>query len=627
MIRISSEARGAITRKLQQRFDMNAEDAEVLIGDVISALARDDRTLFFKVKYYIYRNDSVAVSDRIFKTLYEIHTILISDPENDVHIREIEGKVLRFVLGLHRDQFSQIQRIERHNETVQRIKRQTSDQLNEMLDTQKLMIANISHEMRTSLNAVTGYITQVIGSGAVQGEEQAYLEKANRASESLRSLVTDILDISKINAGEMEIREDYFWLDEVLLHCIDLVIETANNKGLAFEVSTDFFPMRLLGDAQRIIGILVNLLGNAVKFTDRGRVRLEVRKVEEYRDAVKLHFRVCDTGIGMEPQQVATIFEPYSRFAKERQGIGLGMLISKKLAQRMGGELRVESTPGEGTAFDFTVRLPLERGAMAKMQGMLICFFNDMKDESIARLFDQKMRFLQRCGAETVLFSKEMEFTKFLLNEYEKAPDIITIASYREAFDKYDALIHYLKVKPKFAKTTFIAEQTGERQAMSYFDKSFERFSTISAYTNVTAAPSRHISADASEMLQKIRILAVDDIATNLEVLKLFISNKYPQVVLDMAMGGYEAIGMYKTVSYDLIFLDLKMPGLNGFSVLEKFRSIKRPPETYALTADIYKGTYEKVMEAGFAGLLEKPLQPDRLFALLDHLFSPKQTD
>ncbi len=493
-----------------------------------------------------------------------------------------------------------------------------TERLNKMLDTQKLMIANISHEMRTSLNAITGYITLINDKDVLSGEDKAYLEKANNSASVLRALVSDILDISKINSGQMEIKNTLFWLDETILHSIDNVMLEANKKNLEFTTDVVFFPYRLLGDAQRIMEILTNLLSNAIKFTDSGSVHLSVEKTVESDDVVKIVFRVEDSGIGMSSEETKEIFEPYTRFKSERQGVGLGMYISHRLAKKMDGSLSVHSKEGEGSVFDFTVRLKQEIDSSVHMENRQICFFNDTKDAHHQNVFKQKLHLLEQYGAKITSFTDETEFTNQLLNMQGKIPDIISITTYPKAYPKYDALINYLKNIKKFNKTYFIAEQTGSRLPLNNFDKTFERFSTVPAYIHAIEMLNKRTGKEDLSTTNELRILAVDDIATNLEVLKLFITNKYPGAVLDMALGGYEAVGMYKTSKYNLVFLDLKMPGLNGFNVLEKLKSIKMPPPVYALTADVYKDTFDRVMDAGFTGMLEKPLQPEILFETIE---------
>ncbi len=606
-----------IRLKISKAFGLNELESAILADDVESALTRNDRKLFYKIRYYIHLHNDPEYSRNIFKCAFDTYVLLINRADTEADREYLGEFFLMFYENIYYEECKQSQKIGKRSDTVKKVLQHMTIQSNKMLDTQKLMIANISHEMRTSLNAISGYITQINRKNILKAEEKSYLQKADTAAAALQMLVSDILDISKINSGQMEIKEDQFWLDEVILHSIDNMMISHKNNNIVFTAEVDFFAQKMLGDGQRIMEILTNLLTNAIKFTDKGFVHLSVEKIEENIEDITVLFRVEDSGIGMSQEHIKEIFEPYTRFENERQGVGLGMFIAHNLAKKMGGNLRVESELDKGTVFDFSVKLKQLPTPSIRMDRRKICFFNDTKDRKNQNIFEQKQDLLKQYGADISLFTEEAEFTNYLLNVSGKNPDIVTIITDAQSYERYDALIHYLKNIKKFHHTHFIAEQTGERLSLDYFDQSFERFSTLSAYIQAIELLNRQNDQKYS-MKSELRILAVDDIETNLEVLKLFIMNQYPKAVLDMALGGYEAVGMYKTGSYDIVFLDLKMPGLNGFDVFEKLKEIKTLPPVYALTADVYKDTFDKVMKAGFNGMLEKPISPNVLFNTIE---------
>ncbi len=459
--------------------------------------------------------------------------------------------------------------------------------------------------------------------GVLSQEDKGYLDKANYAISILKRLVSDILNVSKINTEQMEIKEEPFWMDEMILKCIDSIILGVNKKNITFRVDADILPYRLIGDQHHMMGIVVNLLSNAVKYTDNGYVHLSVKKelVPEEMEMIKIVFRVEDSGIGMTQEQLKKIFDPYIRFKIEKEGVGLGLHIASKMADKLGGKLTVKSRLSEGSTFDFTINVKQDRRNPVNMHNKVLCFFNNEKEEKIS---EQKRDCLKHFGAKIIYFTEEESFTDYLLSIKEEIPDIISISTYHEAYTKFDALIHYLKNITRFQKTHFIAERTKTMFPLEHFDKVYERFAPISAYIKFLKLSDEQQDKTAQLSAKQIRILAVDDLETNLEILKLFITNKYPYVVLDLAMGGYEAIGMYKTQIYDIILMDLKMPGLNGFEVFEKFKVIKPLPSIYALTADVYKDTYDRVLSAGFSGLLEKPLQVDLLFEAIEKVIHEK---
>jgi len=498
-----------------------------------------------------------------------------------------------------------------------KILKDKSDQLDELLNSQQLMLTNISHEIRTSLNAISGYLSFIDKKDTLSQEDKAYLDKANHATLTLKSLVSDILNVSKLNTGQMEIKEESFWLDELILKCIDSVTLKLNKKNITFKVDADILPYKVIGDHYHILGIVVNLLSNAVKYTDEGFVHFTVKKesVSKKSGVIRIVFQVEDSGIGMTQEQLKKIFDPYMRFKIEKEGVGLGLHIASKMADKLGGDLTVESRISEGSTFTFAITIKQDSENSVSMHNKVLCFFNNLKE---TKVFEQKRDFLKQFGAKVIYFNEEEAFTDYLLNVRDEIPDIISVSTYHEAYTKYDALIHYLKNITRFQKTHFIAERTETLLPLEYFDKIYERFTPISAYINFLKLSDEQHNKTVHSSGKTIRILAVDDLETNLEVLRLFIENKYPYAIVDLAMGGYEALGMYKTQIYDIILMDLKMPGLNGFEVLEKFKSIKPVPPTYALTADVYKDTYERVKYAGFMGLLEKPLQVDLMFKAIE---------
>ena len=511
---------------------------------------------------------------------------------------------------------------EKSEDTVQKVLQNKSRRLDELLKSQQLMITNISHEIRTSLNAISGYLSLIDKKDILTKEDKGYLDKANYATSTLKTLVSDILNVSKINTGQMEMKEESFWLDEMILKCVDSIMLGVNKKNITFKIEADVLPYKLIGDHHHMVGIVVNLLSNAIKYTDDGFVHFIV-KIDQNDDdgTVKILFQIEDSGIGMTQQEIEKIFDPYTRFKTEREGIGLGLHIASKLADKLGGDLTVKSKLAVGSIFNFTVKVKQDNENAISMYTKVLCFFNNTKE---TKVFEQKLDFLKQFGAKVIHFSDEQEFTDYLLNVKDEIPDIISVSTYHEAYTKYDALIHYLKNISRFQKTHFIAEGTETRIPLSYFDEIYERFTPISAYIHALRLSDKQQNELDVLIENNIHILAVDDIETNLEILKLFIENRYPHATLDLAMGGYEAIGMYKTQTYDIILMDLKMPGLNGFEVLEKLKAIKIPPPVYALTADVYKDTYDRVMYTGFTGLLEKPLQLDLMFEAMEKAVNEK---
>lgn len=222
-------------------------------------------------------------------------------------------------------------------------------------------LANMSHEIRTPMNAIIG-LSHLALNRQVSDDVRDYLEKINNSSESLLGILNDILDFSKIEAGKLQIENHRFNLDNVLGNLSNLFSHRAEEKHLAFgiEVAEDV-PTDLFGDALRLQQILSNLLGNALKFTERGNVAVKIKLLDAEKSQVRLHFSVCDTGIGLSQKDQAKLFQPFSQVdtsaTRRFGGTGLGLAISRNLLNLMGSDLQVESTPGKGSTFTFDLLL------------------------------------------------------------------------------------------------------------------------------------------------------------------------------------------------------------------------------------------------------------------------------
>jgi signal transduction histidine kinase/AmiR/NasT family two-component response regulator len=227
-------------------------------------------------------------------------------------------------------------------------------------------LANMSHEIRTPLNAIIG-MTHLLRQSPVTDDQQARLVKVENASRHLLSIINNILDLSKIEAGRMQLEETDFTLGEVLEHTRALIAEAAADKGLAVDVDAGNSELRLYGDVTRVRQGLLNFAGNAVKFTEHGRISLRARIEDRTDDKLCVRFEVADTGIGLSPEQAARLFEAFEQAdtstTRKHGGTGLGLTITRRLAHLMGGDAGVISTPGQGSTFWFTARFRRSEGA------------------------------------------------------------------------------------------------------------------------------------------------------------------------------------------------------------------------------------------------------------------------
>jgi len=602
-----------LIRNAQKRFSISYETAQKLVKDFQNLLEKDDLKFIYDLNYAIFHRRNHKFTKNILNSIVETYVYLYGEAKTkqDKETIRINFEKLFDMIFIERCQYSK--RLEEKGHRTQKILQHTTKRLNETLETQELMIANISHEMRTSLNAISGYLTIINDRGVLQGEDKQYLNKASHATRTLKALVSDILSITKINSGQLEIQKEDFWLDRMLLKCIDNIALILKKKSkIQFQTDIEFIPFMVYGDQNHIMEIIINILSNAVKYTDNGYIKLKMHTHKISQEEIMVHFVIADSGIGMTQEQVNHIFSPYSRFKTEKQGLGLGMHIAHQLAKKLDGTLSVHSEYHKGSIFTFSIKMCISQKGKIDVSNRKVCFFCENRENL---LFQKRVEFLEQEGAFVELFEKENEFVSYLLTLDKNVPDFISISSSTDGYAKYDALIYYLKSLPIFKNTIFIAENINQHLSLNYFDEVYEHFAPITLYIR-----NEHKNKHKGHKRHDISILAVDDTETNLDILKLFISKQFPHITLDLASGGYEAIGMFKIKKYDMVMLDLKMPGLNGFEVFDKLKKIGKLPPVYAFSADIYKSNIDKIEEVGFAGLIEKPLQPQKLYSIIERI-------
>lgn len=367
-------------------------------------------------------------------------------------------------------------------------------------------LAMMSHEIRTPMNGVIGMTDLLLEQSEPGSQQREYLELIRQSGESLLNIINDILDLSKIEAGKISLHAEPF----VLEHCLDSALEPlklkAERKGLTFRVETDpEVPQHLVGDGERLKQVLINLAGNAVKFTCTGGIRVSVRRLDGGPAGVTLQFTVADTGSGIKEEARSRLFEPFYQpddlMSRRAEGTGLGLAISKQLVERMGGSIYLDHTASEGATFVFTVLLQAEAEAVPA------------------------------------------ERTDGVMPE----------------------------VQP----------------------------------------PSR-----------ELRILVAEDNAINQTVLRKMLEKR--GLAVDMAEDGRQAVEMAGRQSYDLIFMDVQMPGLNGLEATAKIRETEaggRRPVIVAVTANALKGDRELCLQAGMDDYISKPLRSEAIGNVLAKYF------
>lgn len=503
-------------------------------------------------------------------------------------------------------------------------------------------LANMSHEIRTPMNAVLG-VTHLLGNTPLSTEQKNYLDMVAVSGQSLMSILNDILDFSKIEAGKMELCPAPFRLDAMLNALATLMGVNAGEKDLELVIGVGAdVPAVLMADALRLQQVLVNLTGNAIKFTECGEVSLRVDLVSSQEDEVAIRFTVRDTGIGMSQEQQNRLFTAFSQAdastTRRFGGTGLGLTISLRLVEMMGGSIDVRSTPGQGSEFSFT--LPLAR-ADAEAEALFACDnlgalrLLIVDDNATSRGYLHQTILGCHWQADTVASGEQALERVQQLHSKGENYDAILVDWQMPGMDGL-ATLQALSALPRIADSALIlmASAFGRGKLMqrgmaslanNILAKPITALSLRDALRNAFARKTKE-QIDIKPRLRpaapqrlKAHVLLVEDNALNLVVAKSLLEQA--GVTLDSASNGLEAIQLLQAgkTHYDLILMDVQMPIMDGFAATQIIRNeLKLIVPILAMTAGVMEAEQKRCTEVGMNDFIAKPIDIGQMFAVIN---------